>query len=216
MPSSVFEILLAAGSAAGAIAAIYKIYRPAWGFLVKVKDRMFAGRRLETQVLALTSAVAALSQECKNINAQLQNNGGSSIKDSLDRIEARQTIFEQRQRVQFSESPYGVLEMDSDGRGVWVNRRLCLLLERLPEDLLGYGWRNAIAPDERDRFFREWEAAIEEHREFERYAHLQASGGKRIRAFIRTQKLMDGKGQVVGWMTVFEPVSITSPDYQGD
>src|SRR5437868_3178306 len=133
MPSPTFEYLLAAGSAAGAIAAIYKIYRPVWGLFVKVKDRMFASQRLEAQVLALTSAVATLSQKCDSISAQLQNNGGSSIKDALDRIEVRQNIFEQRQRVQFSQSSYGVLELDSEGRAVWVNRQLCLLQERLPE-----------------------------------------------------------------------------------
>jgi PAS domain S-box-containing protein len=214
MLSNPLDILLAVGAAAGALASIYKAYRPIWGALVKIKDRMFATRRLESQVLALTDVVTRLSQQCQGISAQLQNNGGSSVKDSLDRIEARQHLFEQRQRVLFADATTGIAETDAEGRCLWVNRKMCEMTGRLPEDLMGYGWRNSIAPDERERFTRDWDQALDEHREFERYYHIQTPAGRRIRVYARTQKLLDSKGRVAGWMKHVEQVAVTTPDYQ--
>lgn len=207
------ETLLTAGAAAGAIASIYKIYRPTRAFLAKVKGRMFAYRRVESQVSALTVAVTALSTEVHGITKMLYNNGGSSIKDALDRIEARQNIVEQRQRVQLSDTVMGVQEMDPNGVCTWVNPRICILTGRIPDDLLGYGWRNTIAPDERERILREWDSAIKEQRGFERYYHIQTPSGERLRVYARTQKLTDGKGQVAGWVKTIEAVRVLTPDF---
>ena len=213
MPTLDPSLLLTAGAIAGALLSIYKVYRPCWAFIKRMRDSMLAGRRLESQVQALASAVQVLSQQCESISAQLRNNGGSSVKDALDRIEARQSIAEQRQRIQLSDSQVGILETDADGRCIWVNRAFCMLTERLPEELLGYGWRNVIAPDERERILREFDNSTKEQRGFERYYHIQTTAGDRVRIFARTQKLVDGRGHVAGWVKTVERTQVISPDY---
>ena len=57
---------------------------------------------------------------------------------------------ERRFRALTKNAPVGIVELDTDGRCVFVNGRFCELSGIPPEKTAGWGWMGALHPDERD------------------------------------------------------------------
>jgi len=57
--------------------------------------------------------IAALTKSVNFVVTELQPNGGASIRDSLNRIELRQVLQEQRQKAILSDMSIGVFETDA-------------------------------------------------------------------------------------------------------
>jgi PAS domain S-box-containing protein len=55
---------------------------------------------------------------------------------------------EERFRVTFEEAPVGIGHTDAAGRWLWVNQRLCSLLNFTMEELVGRSWMDFIHPDD--------------------------------------------------------------------
>lgn len=114
-----------------------------------------------------TSLQVETLETLQNIAAELRPNHGTSIKDSLDRIEARQVTHEQRWRIALYDHDKGIVELDGDGRLVWCNRTFREITGRDTEELQGTGWALAIAPEDRSRILEEWEDAVQHGRDYE-------------------------------------------------
>lgn len=160
---------------------------------------------------ALRESLALLASQVQNINAELKPNGGSSLRDSINRIEQcqkeisiRQLISDQRQRAILSDMNFGVLETDAQGNCVWANRMYTRLTGRSLDELVGKGWINTIAHDERDRVLEDWNSAIEDCREFESTYHVATPDGERIRITARTIKMRGTRGEPLGYIEVVQ------------
>ena len=135
--------------------------------------------------------------------AEFTPNGGSSIRDAVDRIEIRQLLSDQRQRVFFQDLNLAICETNADGECTRVNRTFARLTGRLPSELLKFNWVNAIDPDDRDRIFKEWLSAVEAKREFSAHYNILHINGTKIPVYARTfplyglEKLDKGKVQAV-------------------
>jgi diguanylate cyclase (GGDEF)-like protein/PAS domain S-box-containing protein len=57
--------------------------------------------------------------------------------------------------------PAGVFWADAEGSCVFVNDRFCDITRRSREELLGFGYRDAVHPEDLDRLFPVWQAAVE-------------------------------------------------------
>lgn len=64
------------------------------------------------------------------------------------------------------QAPVGIFETDAQGFCTFVNRRWCEIAGLEAKAALIQGWKSAIHPADRERVLREWNAALQEQREF--------------------------------------------------
>lgn len=122
--NNIVEWIPAAGAVAGALLTFKKV----WRWMARYADRvkcMFQPKACP----ALQSDLSAMMAQINAITAELRPNGGSSLRDSINRIEqcqkeisTRQLISDQRQRAILSDMNFGVLETDASGNCIWANR----------------------------------------------------------------------------------------------
>lgn len=115
------------------------------------------------------------------IAKEFQPNGGSSIRDSMNRVEKSQVQIEnsikelqevsqkqhERQWALAATQNDPIWESDSDGMCIKINARLANLTQRGIEDFRGSGWENVVYNPDRARVFSEWKDAVEKERAFE-------------------------------------------------
>lgn len=101
------------------------------------------------------------------IEYELTNNGGASIKDSIQRIENIVISVEARQRSFFqAQVNDGVFETDANGNYTYVNSTWSRITGIQPTEASGTGWSSAIHPDDRDEVFEDWQNTWKFEREF--------------------------------------------------
>lgn len=108
-----------------------------------------------------------ITEKLDSIMLQLVPNGGSSIKDSLDRIEDKQHFFGSFIKTQLNTHSKALFEADAVGNCTWVNRPHSRMTGFRVDEVMGDGWINVIAPECRERFGAKWEAAVAVGREFD-------------------------------------------------
>lgn len=102
-----------------------------------------------------------------SIMLQLVPNGGSSIKDSLNRIEDKQHFLGSFLKTQLNTHGKALFEADAAGLCTWVNRTHARMSGFQTAEVLGHGWANVIAPECRTAFKRKWEANVVAGSEFD-------------------------------------------------
>lgn len=135
-----------------------------------------------------------------SMSEQFSTNGGSSMRDAINRIEARQIIQEQRQKLLAMDAPFAILETNSEGNFIDVNRTFCRWVGRSTEELLGKGWINSLSPAWRELVFDEWESSISQQREFSMKFRIVDIDGDTIPVFSTAFPLYDSKKILVGWV----------------
>jgi PAS domain S-box-containing protein len=118
-------------------------------------------------MLNVRSYQQAIDSKLETIMLQLVPNGGSSIRDALDRIENRQHVLGAFQKAQLNTHAKAMFETDNAGQCTWVNRPHNRLTGYQATEMLGDGWINAIAPECRTTTMRKWEDAVKNKREFD-------------------------------------------------
>lgn len=121
---------------------------------------------LDGKIENLAKATRKLEEGIGVLLSEMKPNGGSSLKDQINRIENRQLYLDGRSKAMLNEDFNGVFETDEDGRCNWVNRRFIRMTGRSFEELRGHGWHNIIHPEDRERVEKEWDSAIAENRAF--------------------------------------------------
>lgn len=135
------------------------------------------------------------------IHAQLTTNGGSTLRDSIDRIE-KKVAFNTEYIRQVDRSPSrAVFHTNALGDYEWVNRTYQNLVDKDAVDLLDQGWITCIAPEDRSLVVKEWEEAIEDQRDFELEYNIINSSGVRVLVHC-IAKLIKSEGRVFGYMGI--------------
>lgn len=141
------------------------------------------------------------------IHYQLVPNSGASIKDALNRIEARQLMFESRNRALLLDSQIGYWESDKDGNCIWCNRALTRFLGRTIEQIKGSGWGASIHPPIREKVMKEWAEAVHEQREYDEPNMIYTTpDGDITHCRTRAYPIMDANNQVQGYLGVANPI----------
>lgn len=127
-----------------------------------------ARRKVQSIRASWAQAAASLAR----VERELQPNGGSSLRDSVDQIalglrtvksEARVMRAMQR-AIASSPSNSALFETDPKGECVWASSAWVTLTGEPAEASMGWGWMNAIHQDEREAVTNEWNLAAEQHR----------------------------------------------------
>lgn len=193
------ELVYISTALAGILALIALLTKGKQGYLyLKPKvQSMFASAKIQENLNSLSEQVAILVSE-------MRPNCGSTIKDSLDRIENRQLLQEQRHRALLTELDSGFFEADRQGSVVWVNRAYAYMVRKTPMELIGAGWINAVHGSDRSRVLHEWDTAIEADRESEIIFQLNSEVGLNVQ--MRTIKMTDNDGTTLGFIGTLRQV----------
>lgn len=108
-------------------------------------------------------------ESIKIIRAEVQTNGGSSIKDAVNdlkdtcvRIERNQKVLDQRSKASLHYHEHALFEVDPDGRIKWHNEKLKAAFGNEGIGVIeGYDWISIIEEDERIDFIKEFSSCLE-------------------------------------------------------
>lgn len=108
----------------------------------------------------------------KELSDQFKPNGGSSLRDAINRIEHKVAQIDLTQKTYLDiDSAHPIFQTDHQGHVIWANRAYTTLVERPIEEILGTGWELIVPQNERDKIRDEWYRACAENRSFEYCFH---------------------------------------------
>lgn len=123
----------------------------------------FAWKKVIKPVLKMTKGHDYIVESIKQIKGELMTNGGSSIKDAINRIERRQIMIDKRSKAVFYNVEDPMFEVDENGNVLWANRLFHELMGT--KNLKGLDWVSLIDEPQRGYFLREFESCSERLRE---------------------------------------------------
>lgn len=141
-----------------------------------------------------------VDDKLNQILTELKPNGGSSLKDQLNRLEAHVSISEAQRRLLMDASLQGIWTSDVRGKCTWINETFKIKTEAHAEELLGDNWINCIHPHDRDQVQKEWESAIKDGRIFNlfyRVINLKTQTPMSVKGTATPAKNFDGS--IVGY-----------------
>lgn len=169
--------------ALGVVSAILASLLGGWRYGVKpmiqaVRTRLDARRKREELITTVIS--------------EFRPNGGSSLKDVVNRVETwvkaldqsnaqiREALvsIDERWRAFHMDHENGLVEYDADGRITWTNRTFREMTGLENESLIGWGWINAVTPEQREFVEAGWREAVASERDFIGRAMFQRDGRK--------------------------------------
>lgn len=216
--SLITQIVLGASSL---LMLVFK-YRELAEFLWKVANWFFVpircfvrwvklARKLEEEMIDNRNDIALGRKEIDDVRKsiteltafvknKLSPNGGSSIPDSIKRIENRQIALESKNNALLNDTRNGIFFSTLDGKNVWVNRTYARFLDCGTSELLNWGWKRFIKTEELARYSKIWEAAFRDGCEFEETVQFVNTHGGRINLHISVSAVQNEKGETVSYI----------------
>lgn len=176
-----------------AVGAIAGSAYPAWKWGRKRYQEMQLKRRQRDDMFAqMAGQFPALMNSVKLIQKETVTNGGSSLRDAINRIEKRQLLHKQAH--QNLAADVGSLYFEADESGDWhdVSPAFAMRLACQPMDLLGTGWTSYVLQATREEVIQEWERCIDDRIDFNLEFVMVASTGERILVVVSTKAVREG------------------------
>jgi PAS domain-containing protein len=169
-------------------------------------------KRVTKKIKEKYSLIENTMTKINGISKEFEPNHGSSLKDLLTKMQAeliKNTELTEkiatRQKWIFDNREMPIFESDEQGHCVWVNIAYVNLVKRDMNFLLGHGWKNVIAQEDRERVVNNWNLCVKDGRDSEdTYSMIDASG-KKIRVF--TAACKTGKFGYVGAIKILDKES---------
>ena len=185
------QILITLGAGVTALGLLYSAVKWMWKF---GRDKIEHVSWLFTERHDHAKIFLALD----DIKLQLINNGGTSLKDSIDRVELNQEFQLAYMRTSQHASDKAIFETNSKGEVVYVNLAYMRLTGFSNTEVMNMGWVNSIAPSERDHVVRKWLKAVASQRNFDEYITLMRPDGEEYKAHARAYVIPSISGEVLG------------------
>lgn len=149
-----------------------------------------------------------LYQKIQVIASEFRPNGGSSLRDAINRIEEKVSLNEQKTGAIIKSFPVGTWVSDENGRCIDVNKNLCKIMGRTESEIKGDNWSNWIHPDEKEEVFEEWTRCVKNDLNFDmEYRYILPD--KSIQKVHGTAyQLKNSAGKVVGFLGTLEAIEI--------
>lgn len=116
-----------------------------------------------------------LLRSVEDIKKELTTNGGSSIKDIVNRIDRRQVMLDKRSKAIFYNVDSPILEVDEIGNILWANNSFHKKMGT--KNISGLDWVSYIDEPQRENFLKELESCSKKLREL-RFETLSTTGEK--------------------------------------
>ena len=163
--------------------------------------------------------IAPVHRQVKKIFAEAFSNGGSSIKDTVARID--KTVAEicdhlsasaHRMRTLLQADRKPVFETDATGHFIWINDAYVEMCGRMPYDIYQTGWLTHVAQDERANVSEEWAACVSQVRDFDdEYTICNYKKNESYRVRVRATVLRGLNDKVMGYLGTVEILRRLSP-----
>lgn len=137
--------------------------------------RGFMWAKMLKPVIKMVTGHEYLVDTIKQIKGELTTNGGSSIKDAINRIEKRQIMIDKRTKAIFYNENEIIFEVNEAGHILWANKRFHDIMGS--KNITGLDWISFIDEPQRDIFLREIESCSEKLREL-RFETMSYKGSK--------------------------------------
>jgi PAS domain S-box-containing protein len=102
----------------------------------------------------------------RQIVAEFKPNGGSTIRDALNRIEQWLHRQEAERAADFMLDPEPLWKADGTGALIAVNRAFCELVGHDAGDLLNSNWKNYLHPEDARRVISTWQDTVRDGRDY--------------------------------------------------
>jgi len=162
------------------------------------------------QLSPLEQAVEGFEQKSNKIIEKLnlllsevRPNGGSSLRDAVNRIEERQIRLDERSKAVLHESVDAIFESDSEGRMLWANHAYLRMVGRSMEEIRGFGWINSIHFDDREAVEDHWTQAVEQERPIDMKFRVVTPQGEITLVRAASYKMHSEKKGFVGFVVFF-------------
>ena len=106
-----------------------------------------------------------------------------------------------------SAAPIGIFRADREGRWVYVNQRWSEMTGRAAETALGYGWLQAVHPEDREATERLWKTAVEIEMELQDETRFLTPDGNTNWVYWGSRALHGPDGSLIGYVGVIEDIS---------
>lgn len=136
----------------------------------------------------------------QRIVAEFSPNGGGSLRDAINRIEACISMQVGLGRRMMGEMRLAVFEATPSGEWVWASPQWCEIAGLTLSDASGTGWLSAVHPDDRERVIEEWKSCCEHQRIFRSEFRYVTPAGRTVAVRAMAEPVRNSKGGVVGFV----------------
>ena len=140
------------------------------------------------------------------IEAELHPNGGTSIKDSLNRIERTLAESDAFMRAQLNIHSVAVIRTNIKGKVTQINRQYIRLLGYSLPEVSGDGWINSVHPSMREKVTKDWADCIASKREYSDDILYITASGEELEAHCAVYRELDSSGTLYGFLGVITPI----------
>ncbi len=160
-----------------------------------------------TAVIIVGSYVRKISQIINNVHSQLIPNGGSSLRDAVNRVETKLENIESFQHASLAVTGKAYWVSDGGGQCKYASPKLCEKIGAAQDQAIGYGWISYISQEDRDACRAEWINAVIDKREFHMPYSVVSSDGSRHRVIGHAIPMINPvDGSLNGMLGWIEPV----------
>lgn len=142
-----------------------------------------------------------------DIHQEFRPNGGSSLRDVVNRIEGQLFALDSRMAIaQFTNRMHldsldcvAFIDCDASGLLTWASDGWAQLTGRGAGTAIGNGWSEAIHPDDRTAVWNEWAMCRDNIRPFNMDFRFLRPDGTAVRVHARAVPSVDSSGTVTSW-----------------
>lgn len=128
----------------------------------------FAWKKLIKPAIKFLDDQEELKKSIQTIKNEVITNGGSSIKDAVNRldktcksIEINQKVLDQRSKATLHYHEQALFEVDAKGRIHWFNEKFCDLTKENGDVTEGFDWVSIVEEDKREEFLKEFSSCLD-------------------------------------------------------
>jgi PAS domain S-box-containing protein len=148
--------------------------------------------------------VSELDEKLGKVLKEVLPNGGTSLRDSVNRTETAITVLINTTRAQWDAmGMFAIFEANAEGEYKYINNEFQRWVNHTEGEMLGYGWINSVALQDRDRVRAEWESCVEDVRMFFMEFRLRRADGQEFAVACTASPVTEyAGGPVLKWVGV--------------
>jgi PAS domain S-box-containing protein len=223
------------GSVGVIVVSVVKVWpkiKKFWQRVVAFIDAIEELPEMRQAQLVATEELAGLSTLARRVNAALLSDAPDSVPGKLtqlfdqgaartqqmtehgehiSRLDKKIDSVANTQRAVINTNPrMGVFEADHFGRYVDANRAYLRWTGLTIQEIVGWGWINAVLPVDRGRVRDEWLSSVKDVRRFELRFHLVHTGGRVIEVDCSADPIPPGANPCERWHgTMYEVAGVS-------